>query len=374
MQRVLPRKNHILTLFVALIFLSQSKPAEAAPQYRYTLSFTFENRGSKVATLDRDDVAVPLFRKTQWQDVSILSSTPPLGGEYRDEDGNNYTTPNTPLIIQPGSTLSYTVVYEINSQEKPRPQIDPLKAGESSEIPPDLVKDYTASSRTFPADDPNIADAASEITREEPFVLGKIVRLVRWLNTNITYDNYEVPRFAEETFSERRGDCDDQSILLITMLRSMKIPAYLEIGVVFDRGLNNKSTIWDGHLNLDESGVGWHGWVMAYIPPWGWLPVDLTLINEQDPLEVIRKAPEFGGNIVSSNVISLQDYVGEGRATRQRIISSTIFIESKGEAAYPATLSFTSEFLAVASILILGLVVMVYFNRRSARRRNFSRF
>ena len=50
-----------------------------------------------------------------------------------------------------------------------------------------------------------------------------------------------------------------------------------------------KETYWEDHLNISYNNVGWHGWAMVYIPPWGWLPVDLTWWL-YDPLNAIKGA------------------------------------------------------------------------------------
>ncbi|MFA5869193.1 MAG: transglutaminase family protein [Candidatus Bathyarchaeia archaeon] len=359
------RTRRLAPLLIILVLLTQIAPAYAVPQYRFTMNFTFENKGSEPVALNREDVAIPLFIQNQWQVVKITSAAPPLGQEYSDEDGNRMVGPGIPMTVPPGAKYNYTVVYEIESRDKPKPQIDPSKAGSRSDIPPNLVAEYTSSSNTFPANDTRIAELAAGLTRNEPAVLGKVIRLIKWLNANITYDNYEVPRFAGETFEERKGDCDDQSILLIAMLRSLDIPSYLEVGVVFDKGIENKETVWDGHLRIDEAAVGWHGWVMVYVPPWGWLPVDLTLVRTQDPLEAVRNAPEYGGNLVTSYKVVNQDYVGNGRASRQRIIDSTIYVSSVNSAAYLTEPSWpNSTVLVLAAALGGAAVAMFYIAKR----------
>jgi transglutaminase-like putative cysteine protease len=84
-----------------------------------------------------------------------------------------------------------------------------------------------------------------------------------------------------------RGDCDDLSLLFISMCRSQCIPAYLQADVVFSDSIRIDKTDWNGHYHYVFEGAGWHAWVMVYIPPWGWLPVDLTMLGGMNPVETI---------------------------------------------------------------------------------------
>ncbi len=69
----------------------------------------------------------------------------------------------------------------------------------------------------------------------------------------ITYGGY--PKWATGTLDPEvgrpRGDCDDQSILFISLCRAAGIPAMLQIGALYD--VNRKH--WEGH-----------GWANVYIP------------------------------------------------------------------------------------------------------------
>ena len=66
---------------------------------------------------------------------------------------------------------------------------------------------------------------------------------------NVRYGNY--PKWATGTWDDKRGDCDDQSILFISLCRAAGIPAMLEIGALYDPNMDQ----WEGH-----------GWANVYIP------------------------------------------------------------------------------------------------------------
>ena len=70
----------------------------------------------------------------------------------------------------------------------------------------------------------------------------------------MAYDSYMYagkPKSALRTMQDHYGDCDDQSIVLISLCRSVGIPAWLECGALFDPTLK----VWQAH-----------GWANVYIP------------------------------------------------------------------------------------------------------------
>jgi len=103
-----------------------------------------------------------------------------------------------------------------------------------------------------------------------------LLGVLRWIDENLVYSTRVPPRYPFEVIIEGAGDCDDQSNLLITLLRAKGIPSFLEIGFVYI-GENYRppdDTSAGGLLKITMIGGGGHGWVVAYIPPWGWIRID----------------------------------------------------------------------------------------------------
>lgn len=351
-------------LLIALILLVQVAPALAATStYKYTETYTFENRGTAPMTLTREDIAVPLFLSNEFQTITITSSSPSLGTPYADEDGNMLSDPNANLTIPPGGEVVITVTYQIESSDVSVPNLSLSSAGGVSEIPAGLVSQYTGATSTFWAEDPEIAELALSLTANEPTALAKVTRLVRWFHANVTYLNHEIPMMPNETLAKLKGDCDDQSILLISMLRSLGIPAYLEIGIVFNSGISGEDTYWDGHLSIKETGLAWHGWAMVYTPPWGWIPVDLTLVSDNDPLQMIKKAPEYTAPVVTAMKISEQAYTAAGEETRQRIIDSSLYISSV-ETAEGVQAGWINQTMIVLAVGITAAIAIMFYTSR----------
>jgi hypothetical protein len=324
------------------------------------MTYMFENRGSTMVNLTSDDVSVPLFTQNQWQKVNIASANPSLGSTYTDEDNNSLADAGIALSVTPGAKLNYTIVYTIESNAETKPQLDLSKAGTASDIPNALVSEYTNSTDTFMANNTDIATLARSLTSKEPTVLGKLSRLVNWFNANVTYSSSEIPKYPSDTLKARQGDCDDQSILLISMLRSLGIPSYLEIGIVINAGINDSETSWNGHLAISEKGIGWHGWTMVYTPPWGWIPVDLTLIHDSDPMKMIQNAPEYTPAVVSAMRISKQSYTTLSVETRNRIVNSNLFIAST-ETIDSLQQNWINPTMLILATLLVGAVAIMFY-------------
>lgn len=63
--------------------------------------------------------------------------------------------------------------------------------------------------------------------------------------------NWNLPKCPLATIRDGRGDCDDQSFLFCSMCRAVGIPAWLELGALYD----SMKGAWTGH-----------GWANVYIP------------------------------------------------------------------------------------------------------------
>jgi hypothetical protein len=189
-----------------------------------------------------------------------------------------------------------------------------------------------------------------------------VANLLDYVTQNTTYRNFETPRYPLDTLRDGLGDCDDQALLLISMARSLGIPAYLKVGIIIHPNIIDSDTSWEGHLENDADGIGWHGWVMIYIPPWGWTPVDLTLVQEDSGFDYIINAPEYDPNIIEVLDISEQAYIGDTIATRERIIASELHVTIIDEASqvYGNGLGTETYLILVIGAALAGAIFMMF--------------
>lgn len=330
----------------------------------YTSTYIFENRGEEPYTLTVDDITIFLFHNDSKQNIRIVNLTSSIAREYFDEDGNKLAVLDIPLTIAPRSNITFSVTYLVETSELPRPGIDPERAGSISDIPRELVDEYTLETGTFTTGDEEIRALAIRLAADQRTVLGMVLSLLAWMLDNISYGSSEIPRYPRETVASGRGDCDDQAILLVTMCRILGIPALLQLGMVFNEGIVGDRISWGGHLSTSQRGVGWHGWALVYIPPWGWLPIDLTLTRARDPLTLLMEAPEYGPSIVTALNVSRYDYIGESRRMREAVMAGSLYIKSYDtatELVQDSPRTPLAPIIIIASIAVIAITVTFLF-------------
>lgn len=317
------------------------------------------------------DRAVSLFQNNSWQTVRILEANPPVKRLLNDSDGNLYAVLAAPESLEGKTNLTITVVYEIASTSYGTPELRRDAAQDFSQINSSLVSEYCVSSGTWLTGNSKIREKASELAGNSTKVLTMVEALVRWIRSNVNYSSAELPRYPNETLAGRSGDCDDQSILLITMCRILGIPAYLQIGCVLRKDIKADESVWGGHVRIHEDGVGWHGWSMVYVPPWGWLPVDLTYVTGMSGLiPEIEHAGVLEDYIVLQQDVSEYDYVGESRGSREEVINSSLYISLDESMVQLPGLTPPVPWIVVIPVLLGSLVVFVFlYSRRVWVRR-----
>lgn len=124
----------------------------------------------------------------------------------------------------------------------------------ASDIPVSLGDEYLK-------DEWNIISSASSIQSRSASIVGseKNVYLIlesiyEWITSNIRYPTISEDSDAQssvETLQSKIGDCDDQAILFSALARAAGVPAWLQLGALYD----GVSESWGGH-----------GWVQTYLP------------------------------------------------------------------------------------------------------------
>jgi len=363
------RTKTAAALLCTLIVLGTISVALGAkpPRYSYRSTYTFENRGEEPYIIVEEDTQIPLFIDNNWQRVTVIDASHEILKELADEDGNLVGYMDLPSEIQAGETLVFSVEYLLESGGMDRPLIDPALSGEISDIPERLVETYTSETETFRRNE-EIDALALDIAAGNTDVLEVVVDILSWVVSRVEYRNFEVPLYSDETLEDLQGDCDDQAILMISMLRSLGIPAFLQIGVVFSESISSETASWEGHLTFIQEGVGWHGWAMVYVPPWGWLPVDLTLTNAREPIDMILDAPEYSSNILTAFNVSEQQYIGGSRSSREMLIASDIYITVADIAIENPDTPFWDSYTLIGAVVIGGAVlvgIFVFLSRKS---------
>ncbi|MCD6464754.1 transglutaminase domain-containing protein [Candidatus Bathyarchaeota archaeon] len=300
------------------------------------VSVTYVNRDEQaIWNLSEEDRAVSLFMNNSWQTVYLIEISHPIEKFTYDSDGNKIAILNlTKTSIFPGEKITYNVTYRMVFKQRVLPAISEENSGNLSAIPENLKKIYCQSNSLWQPNSSIFKRKALEIAGNETKVLSIVKRFVKWINRHIRYRSSEIPRYPNETLQQLAGDCDDQANLLITFCRAIGIPAYLQIGCIYMPGDYQNLTYWNGRLTISERNLRWHGWAMVYVPPWGWLPVDLTYVSGNlaiKPLNSITRSAVIEHYTFQYMNITETDYVAESEAFKSFLESYKFYVYESEE-------------------------------------------
>jgi hypothetical protein len=292
--------------------------------------------GTQIWNLTAEERTINLFMNNTWQTVQLINSSVPLEKRTTDENGNPIAFLQLPQSeLKPGEDVSYFVTYRALSRPRSLPNIAEIKSETLEEIPAELKANYTGTGGPWLVNDKELQALAHNITESETRVLTIIKRLLTWIRDNIKYKTHGLlPYYPDETYAKREGDCDDQANLFITLCRICGIPSFLQMGCIYMPTEHINQTFWEGHVTLEYEKIGWHGWAVVYVPPWGWLPVDLTYVigGLSDPLNAIRQAAVVSlQEVIQYMNTTKTDYVASYNETRNFLQDNNFYIYERNE-------------------------------------------
>ncbi len=346
--------------------VAQAYSSDINYSIKSTVTFINPNEGTRTWNLTEEDRTVSLFMNTSWQSVELKTANYPLESPKKDTDGNSIVALNfDKQQLLPGQNVTYTTEHLVLSRPRAMPNILESESGTLNDIPQDFREDFTRAEGAMLVNDPDLVQLAHNLAGDEKRVLNIVKGFVAWITSNIDYKIHEFPFYPNETLRQLEGDCDDQAVLFITLARIVGIPAYLQLGAIYmptppEQFIEEK--LWDNHLSVVQKSIGWHGWAIVYVPPWGWLPVDLTYVlsDSLDPLSAIR----YGAVTVQSTVqymnVSAIDYVAESREAMNFLLTNGFYVNTTDEMTRIAPSSlFGSPEASIAVVMGVATFVLV---------------
>jgi len=333
----LPRisKNQLFSVIICIAVLASFTYYFAAEndsshvRYIFTRKITLTNKSEDILYISENHTTFNLLMNSSWQMTQLLNASPTFRLET-DKDLN----PNIifkPEMIQQGENISFSYSLQIEQRNRQHPTITLLKSGKLSDIPSTIQKKYCQQSYTWPTKDAEMERLTYQIwnkTGMSENVLGIVCELADWIGINVKSESLDIPRHPIETLKLRLGDCDDKANLLITMCRILGIPSFLQIGCIY--GNSRTETSWDDHLTSIYYAVSFHAWAIIYIPPWGWLPFDMTIgWNKNNSINGIVLAPAYSTNTFQILNITSIDWVGSSKRFKQQVIDSPLYIQDE---------------------------------------------
>ncbi|MEE9150759.1 MAG: transglutaminase domain-containing protein [Thermoplasmata archaeon] len=193
------------------------------------------------------------------------------------------------------SSRTLTIRYSIYTESAVW-NVDPSESGTVDDVPKLLADKHGNKTKEewviLPAL-PQIQSLSNQLTSGKITVYDKLRAIFDYLNDNFEYETRGGgPKYCNETLSDRSGDCDDQSVLFISLARAAGIPSWLEFGALY----NQQKKSWGGHA-----------WIRAYIPYFsgGGHVFNIDIVNDHF---LFRDAFRFSEWESDGNGSHLKDY------------------------------------------------------------------
>jgi hypothetical protein len=191
--------------------------------------------------------------------------------------------------LNDGETYEIKITYSIATKTV-KQKMSSSDSGTVNDIPNEYIDDYIPESRdedgetavngqemwnsdrgewTIDPTLPQIQEKAAEIQRGKVKVYDIVKATYDWVTSTWSYSTEGSGlKTCSQMLNSESGDCDDQSVVMISVLRAMGIPAWLELGVLYNKQANS----WNGH-----------GWANALIPKKDGTPVEaqIDVVNFQ---------------------------------------------------------------------------------------------
>ncbi len=299
--------------------------------YLYNSKIVYTNQGETDINLENNSHFFNVFMNTSWQTVYLLTVNKPYVWHW-DDDGNPLINVNISSIPS-GENVTITFSMQIIKHEREIPNINFTSSKNREDIDLEFKEDYLQAEGSWLVNDVMLRSLANDIWvdgGETENILKIVTDLADWVGQNIVPVNHDVPYYPNQTLITKEGDCDDQANLLITLSRILGIPAYLQVGAIRKYG-KDEGEAWDGHIKSSLINIGYHGWAMIYIPPWGWLPFDMTLGWKENTLEVINSAPIWNLDGIKILDIVKSDWAGDGKTQKEEYLKSQLYIHYEDE-------------------------------------------
>jgi len=339
-------RRHVLGLLILLLVTSLTHVPplftvyDGETAYHYTSKIIYINRGSSNLVLGEDFRSAPLFPNSSWQKTYLLSVNQPYATAL-DLDQNKILLLDLPPLL-PNENITFSYSLHVVRADRPIPHLTIHESGDLGSIPREL-DEYCEAEGSWLVEDEALRALAREIrrsTENSTNVLEIAISLVDWIGKHVEPISHDRPLYPNETYTLLQGDCDDQSNLLITLCRILQIPAYLQVGCIRNPGAPKETTYWNSQVTSVLKNLGYHAWALIYVPPWGWLPFDVTLAWEaSNPLAVITSAKVWKRDTIVIFDVVHSDWAGLGRRQKDHVISSSlnIYLEDALELDDPGT-------------------------------------
>jgi len=305
------------------------------------------------------DVAIPQTIPGQQEIVELTESPAPtrISGGFWNWSGT---------LVGAGQQISVTINYHSKSYYY-QWKLGSGDSGTTAQVPSTYSK-YLGDCWKFTPSEPTISGLSADIVGNTTNVFDKVVRIFQYTHQNIQYlsNSPEEPKSPTRTLADRNGDCDDQSFFMGSLLRAQGVPAWMELGLLFDQTANQ----WGGHA-----------WLRVLIPlkNGGEREVNIDPANNEflfrDPFRMTDYVDDGdAGHLQNYYILWRYSYIGPQPSREDRIdsiyfrtSSETTTVRGSGPSlpyGPQASLWYLPGFEGTAALLAATTVILIHVSLR----------
>ena len=173
-------------------------------------------------------------------------------------------------LFEINASANTTITY--NATFYHSDSIDNRSVGTLGDIPPEILSQNLQLPGSM---DPQLRELAENLTDSDMNLLQQVEKNRDWVHEWVEYDlfwasNITIPNgteMANWTYTHRKGICAHYATLFTAISRLQGIPARISTGFAGGYPVENATYIFPMFA---------HAWAEAYIPPYGWIPIDPT--------------------------------------------------------------------------------------------------
>ena len=254
---------------------------------------TIRNIGSTFMNL-RTWISEPYSSVRQNIDSDLSFSPFPLS-YTSDQWGQRFAYYND--IVNPGDSMVFSYNIDVTTYDL-RYIIDPDNLGSIGDVHPQIKNAYLVDDEYYDIHNEVIKSAVSEAVGNESNMYWKARNIHDYIIQKIHYELDGRWDSAPQILIQGHGSCSEYSYLFVAMCRAANIPARYEAGAYYGGSLPYTDEVF-------------HRWSQIYLPPYGWIHVDVTWDDREYPANQTRYfgacskrvfATTLGGG--GSNIIS----------------------------------------------------------------------
>ena len=249
----------------------ESHPTKINYKIRYGYFINSTGTGNYEIKYDSDipevlspgTISYKIINNTYSHEIKKVVNNQMIRWDISDKDNNKYI-----LGVETDVVAQSFIVKELNGENALT--IDEIKT-DHTELIEQYCKPQIDNNIVYvDPDNPDIKNIAENVLLETGINNSLIVakNLFIWLKNNTSYkthpDDYTV-QTASKTCQDKTGDCDDLSVLYISICSALEIPARFIRGILID-------------YDFEEISATPHAWVEVFVGPTlginGWIPVE----------------------------------------------------------------------------------------------------